>query len=83
MKYRPHKILGGKAAQNVQIDPETTEIWPEFKTSTLPMNTGMCHETIRNGVLINSGWQSRIERPNRSTNNGYMAKTAKRGVVCE
>ncbi len=23
------------------------------------------------------------ERPNRSTNNGYMAETAKRYVVCE
>ncbi len=33
--------------------------------------------------LPNSGWQHRIERPNRSTNNRDMTETAKRYVVIE
>ena len=36
--------------------------------------------------LLNSRWQIRKERPNRSTNNGDMAKTDKRPVeegVCD
>ena len=30
--------------------------------------------------LSNSSWQSRKERPNRSTNNGVMVGKAKRGM---
>ena len=33
--------------------------------------------------LLNSRWQIRKERPNGSTNNGYMVETAKGYVVCE
>ena len=33
--------------------------------------------------LLNYRLQNRTKRPNRSTNNGYMAKTAKRCVVSE
>ena len=38
---------------------------------------GMCHEFIRNCLLKKSSWQNRKERPNQSTNNGYMAERAK------
>ncbi len=47
-----YQILGGKAVKNAQIDQQTTEIWPKFKPSILPLNTVMCHETIMNIVLI-------------------------------
>ena len=33
--------------------------------------------------LSNSRWQNRKEHSNRSTNNGDLAETAKRYVVCE
>ncbi len=33
--------------------------------------------------LSNSSWQTRKERQNQSTNNGYMAAIAKRYVVFE
>ncbi len=33
--------------------------------------------------LSNYRWQNRKERPNRSTNNGDMADTAKCDVFCE
>ncbi len=28
-KWLPHGILGGKMVKNVQIDAQTTEIWPK------------------------------------------------------
>ncbi len=28
-KWLSYQILGGKTVQNVQIDPQTTEIWPK------------------------------------------------------
>ena len=34
-------------------------------------------------LLYNFRWQKCKERPNRSTNNGDMAETANRYVVCE
>ena len=39
-----------------------------------PKNTGMCHETIRNGFLSISRWKNRKERSNRTTYNGEMAR---------
>ncbi len=48
-----------------------------------PKNTGMCHEIIRNGFLIKLYVVNRKERPNRSTNNRDMTKTANRDVVGE
>ncbi len=36
--------------------------------------------TIRNGLLSNSGCQTRKKRPNRSTNNGGIVENAKHEV---
>ncbi len=29
-KWLPYQILGGKTVKNVQISPQTTEIWPKW-----------------------------------------------------
>ena len=28
-KWLPYQILGGNTVKNVQIDPQTTDIWPK------------------------------------------------------
>ncbi len=34
-KWRPYQILGGKTIKNVQIDPQTAELWPKQLIITL------------------------------------------------
>ena len=50
-----------------------------FKIQNLPKNMEMCHKkNSEMSFSSNSRWQNSKERPNRTTNNGDMAETAKR-----
>ena len=43
----PHKILGGKTLKNVQIDPQTTDIWPKQLIVTLSVREWVNDALIR------------------------------------
>ena len=46
MKWFYHQILGGKTAKNVQIDPQTMEIWPTDLNVTLSVSENLVREQL-------------------------------------
>ena len=46
-KWLPYQILGGKTVINVQIDPQTTEIWPKELFVTLFVRGRMSNTLVR------------------------------------
>ncbi len=40
-KWLPYQILGGKTVKNVDIDPQTTEIWPKELFVTLSVSDNL------------------------------------------
>ena len=68
-KWLSYQILGGKTVKNIQIDLQTKEISPLLKIWKCAM------KPWKMAFLSNSRWQNRKERPNRSTNSGYMIPT--------
>ena len=63
-------------------EPQKLSSLKSFKIQTLPSGI-FTTVTIRNGFLIKFEMAKLKQRKNRSTDNGNMAETAKRYVVCE
>ena len=76
--FLSHSFITGRLALSAITSLSVVRFW-----TRILLHLEADEEAISDGFMAHSCEQNRNERPNRSTNNGYMVDKAKRGVVSE